>query len=282
MKRTLFFRQFDSPRTITKMRMAQARCLALISCCALLTAQVGCATYTAVKIPGPVHDENIAIGMHRSDVEALLAVSAVSEYDDPGGRKVRYEYSDGPHQASKGRVLIYIAGDVFTFFLSELIFWPIEAYATNRVKRVGTAYYDDDDMVLMWTVNRLNGEQLSSIGEHPSASIATAESIPVGELSEEVEPVAYAVNCLSCHGETGKGDGPGGMDLQPPPRDFSTGDFKFDGDGDGKVGTDADLKAVVAKGAGAFGGNQMMAAWDGVLSEEEIGNVVGYIRTLKQ
>ncbi len=93
---------------------------------------------------------------------------------------------------------------------------------------------------------------------------------------------AYTVNCVSCHGETGRGDGPVGQVLQPPPRDFSVGDFKFDGDEDGKVGTDADLKAVIAKGAGAFGGNQMMAAWGGVLSDEDIDNIVVYIRTLKQ
>jgi cytochrome c oxidase cbb3-type subunit 3 len=93
---------------------------------------------------------------------------------------------------------------------------------------------------------------------------------------------AYTANCVSCHGETGKGDGPVGLVLQPPPRDFAAGDFKFDTEGDGKPGTDADLKAVIAKGAGAFGGNQMMAAWSGVLSDEDIDNIVAYIRTLKK
>jgi len=92
----------------------------------------------------------------------------------------------------------------------------------------------------------------------------------------------YTTNCLSCHGETGKGDGPVGQVLQPPPRDFAAGDFKLDGDGDGTPGSDADLKAVIAKGAGAFGGNQMMAAWAGMLSEDDIANVVAYIRTLKK
>jgi cytochrome c oxidase cbb3-type subunit 3 len=92
----------------------------------------------------------------------------------------------------------------------------------------------------------------------------------------------YVANCLSCHGETGKGDGPVGSVLQPPPRDFAAGDFKLDGDGDGKPGSDADLKAVIAKGAGAFDGNQMMAAWGGILSETDIDNVVAYVRSLKK
>jgi len=94
--------------------------------------------------------------------------------------------------------------------------------------------------------------------------------------------VAYTANCLSCHGETGKGDGPVGLVLQPPPRNFATADFAFDTDEDGTPGTDADLKAVISKGAGAFGGNQMMAPWGGVLSDEDIDNVVAFIRTLKQ
>jgi mono/diheme cytochrome c family protein len=93
---------------------------------------------------------------------------------------------------------------------------------------------------------------------------------------------AYTANCVSCHGETGKGDGPVGAVLQPPPRDFATADFKFDTDEDGTPGTDADLKAVISKGAAAFGGNQMMAPWGGILSDADIDDVVAYIRTLKQ
>ena len=93
---------------------------------------------------------------------------------------------------------------------------------------------------------------------------------------------AYTANCVSCHGETGKGDGPVGQVLPKPPRDFAAGDFQLDGDADGTPGSDADLKAVIAKGAGAFGGDQMMAAWGGILSDEDIDNVVAYIRTLKK
>jgi len=92
----------------------------------------------------------------------------------------------------------------------------------------------------------------------------------------------YTANCLSCHGETGKGDGPVGAVFQPPPRDFSVGDFVFDTDEDGSPGTDADLKVVISKGAGEFGGNQMMAPWGGILSDEDVDNVVAYVRSLKQ
>jgi mono/diheme cytochrome c family protein len=92
----------------------------------------------------------------------------------------------------------------------------------------------------------------------------------------------YTMFCVTCHGETGKGDGPGGAGLQPPPRDFSAGDFKFDADGNGKAGEDADLHLVISKGAAEFGGSPLMTPWGGTLSEEDIENVIAVIRSLKE
>ncbi|MGH0038027.1 MAG: c-type cytochrome [Myxococcota bacterium] len=91
----------------------------------------------------------------------------------------------------------------------------------------------------------------------------------------------FEANCSSCHGLTGKGDGPVGAALNPKPRDFSTGEFKFDTDKDGKTGTDADLTNVIKNGAAAYGGSALMAPW-AALSDEEVANIVAYIRSLKQ
>ncbi len=87
--------------------------------------------------------------------------------------------------------------------------------------------------------------------------------------------------CWTCHGNEGKGDGPAGKALNPAPRDFSVGDFKFDADKDGKPGTDADLKLVITKGAGAFGGSPLMVAW-GHLAPKEIDDVIAYIHSLRK
>lgn len=140
------------------------KALVLLLSGAVLAMQFACATYTAVKIPGPTHDEDFAIGMHRSQVESILAASPASEYKDGEGISARYDYRDGPHQASKGRVVLYIAGDIFTIFLSELIFWPIEAYARNQTKRVGTAHYDSHNRLTRLSVSRPSGEELFAIG----------------------------------------------------------------------------------------------------------------------
>lgn len=92
---------------------------------------------------------------------------------------------------------------------------------------------------------------------------------------------AFTTNCASCHGDSGKGDGPVGAALNPPPRDFSKGEFKFDTDGDGKTGTDADLKNVIQKGGGAYGGSVLMAPWPS-LSDADIANLIAHIRSLKK
>jgi len=92
----------------------------------------------------------------------------------------------------------------------------------------------------------------------------------------------YNMLCLSCHGATGKGDGPVGGALNPKPRDFSVGEFKFDADKDGTTGTDADLKLVIKNGSSAYGGSPMMAPWGATLSDADLDNLVAFVRSLKQ
>jgi len=106
---------------------------------------LGCATYVALKQPGPVPDEGIYLGMHRSDVAGNLGVIG-SSYDEPADFvRVRYKYLDGAHEASKGRVVLYLAGDVFTLFLTEIIFWPIELAVASDYQRTAEALFDPDN-----------------------------------------------------------------------------------------------------------------------------------------
>ena len=91
--------------------------------------------------------------------------------------------------------------------------------------------------------------------------------------------VIFTTNCASCHGESGKGDGPVGAALNPHPRDFTKAEFKFDAAKDGKPGSDAALTNVIKNGAGVYGGSPLMAPWGGTLSDADIQNVIAYIRT---
>jgi mono/diheme cytochrome c family protein len=111
------------------------------------------------------------------------------------------------------------------------------------------------------------------------AALAVASALAAGDAA--AGKTTFETLCATCHGPLGKGDGPAGVVLNPPPRDFSKGDFKFDTDKDGKTGTDADLANVIKNGGGAFGGSPLMAPW-GHLPESDVQNVIAYIRTLKQ
>jgi len=88
-------------------------------------------------------------------------------------------------------------------------------------------------------------------------------------------------NCNSCHGMEGRGDGPVAAALDPKPRDYVVGDFKFDADKDGAVGTDADLALVIKNGAQPYGGSAMMMG-NPTLSDADVDLLVVYIRSLKQ
>lgn len=115
------------------------------------------------------------------------------------------------------------------------------------------------------------------------AALAATLLIPMAGFAADAAAgkVIFETNCASCHGTSGKGDGPVGAALQPPPRDFTVGAFKFDANGDGKPGTDEDLKGVITQGAAAFGGSPLMAPWP-TLSDDDIANVIAHIRSLKQ
>jgi len=114
-----------------------------------------------------------------------------------------------------------------------------------------------------------------------------AFAIPSVSFAADVEAgnAKFQALCVSCHGPTGKGDGPTGKALaaagQPAPRDFSVGEFKFDTDKDGTAGSDTDLKNVITKGALVYGGSAMMAPVQG-LSDADLDNLVAFIRSLKQ
>lgn len=115
------------------------------------------------------------------------------------------------------------------------------------------------------------------------AAPATAEPTE----ASEAPPAApsgrdlYVQHCAICHGPEGKGDGPAGLPIVPMPRDFSVGRFKFDADSDGRTGTDRDLFLVIRDGAGAYGGNPVMAPW-AHLGEERIRELVAYVRSLER
>ena len=119
------------------------------------------------------------------------------------------------------------------------------------------------------------------------AALAIGSSIPSVAFAGDAAAgkAKFLEVCASCHGESGKGDGPVGTALaaagQPAPRDFTVGEFIIDTNEDGKTGTDVDLRDVITKGAFVFGGSQLMAPIIG-LSDADVENMIAFIRSLKR
>lgn len=84
--------------------------------------------------------------------------------------------------------------------------------------------------------------------------------------------VVYQANCASCHGDKGLGDGPAGVNLNPKPADLTE---------PAKVDTDGQILWHISEGAAAGTPGSAMPAWKGVLTEDQIWQVVTYLRTLK-
>ncbi len=85
----------------------------------------------------------------------------------------------------------------------------------------------------------------------------------------------YDIYCVTCHGATGDGQGVVGKTLNPPPRDFTKGDFKYGG-------TDQDIFDVISNGAASKGGSALMAPWGAVIPEADRHAIVKFIRSLRK
>lgn len=70
-----------------------------------------------------------------------------------------------------------------------------------------------------------------------------AKDVPAG--LDDVTVVTWSRNCASCHGRTGRGDGPQGRMLNPRPRDLTQAEWQ-------KAVTDEYIATVITKGRNAM------------------------------
>ncbi len=83
----------------------------------------------------------------------------------------------------------------------------------------------------------------------------------------------YKANCVPCHGETGKGDGPGAGVLKPPPRDHTDRAYM-------STLTDQEIKDIIRMG-GAIKGKPLMPSHP-QLNGEALDALTAYVRSLSE
>jgi len=92
--------------------------------------------------------------------------------------------------------------------------------------------------------------------------------IAKGDESNKAGLAIYLKNCASCHGKTGLGDGVKARMLKTFPGDFSKADYQGQSDGDHFYKTKV--------------GRDEMPKYEGKLTDDDMWNVVNYMRTFKK
>lgn len=85
----------------------------------------------------------------------------------------------------------------------------------------------------------------------------------------------YEGACLPCHGVEGEGNGPAAPALNPKPKDFTSGWYEFRSTPHGQMPTDEDIARSISRGIP----RTRMPAFGGIFSEDEILDIVQYIKS---
>jgi cytochrome c oxidase cbb3-type subunit 3 len=87
--------------------------------------------------------------------------------------------------------------------------------------------------------------------------------------------VSYQYYCAACHGKRGNGDGSNAKNLNIPPRRHNDASYMANL-------SDAYLSRVIKEGGASQGFSPLMPPWGGVLSEDEISNLIAFLRILPE
>ena len=138
-------------------------------------------------------------------------------------------------------------------------------------------------MFVLLVVVVLGAVVLSACGGAAPATGTQRPAVPA-DYASKTNPVAgnadaiamgktqYTALCQACHGEKGLGDGPAGSALTPKPGNLQT---------TAKEASDAYIYWRVAEGGAMDPFKSSMPAQKGTLKEEQIWQLVSYLKTLK-
>lgn len=196
----------------------------------------------------------VDVRVHRSGADAQTATFLLPVGAAPGSNRPVF---------SPALVLYYaltpltILG-VGTLGIAALIFAHRPRIRRRRARReaglIGIV------LLLVGGLATSNGVSRAYRASAPRAVPSTTASIAQGKE-------LYARNCASCHGISGRGDGPAAITMRPRPANLQ---YHLQ-----QGHTDAELNNWIREGIDGTA----MPAFAGKLSEEEIGHVINYIRT---
>lgn len=96
-----------------------------------------------------------------------------------------------------------------------------------------------------------------------------------GAVAQDAGKAIYMQRCFWCHAELGDGQGLSAERMTPRPRDFTQAQFKIRSTAHSQLPTDKDLIRTISEGIP----NTPMPGWKGILSEQEIKELLVYLKT---
>ena len=117
----------------------------------------------------------------------------------------------------------------------------------------------------------MGGEAMAGMDHGvPDEAQAVVNPVLATEASIAAGTLVFQTNCAVCHGESGHGDGPAAVGLDPKPANLGADHVQGNSDGalfytitHGRTGT-------------------AMPAWESVLTEQQRWEVVNFVRTMKE
>lgn len=197
------------------------------------------------------------------------------------------------------RPLTFLGSDTIAQLEESYVFWrvvkggrglPKEAAPWNSAMPAWEDFLSEEEIwkVILFIYDHTGNRPRAWEGEEAAAAPVEAGYGDGGGAPGES---VYMKHCSWCHGVDGDGMGPATSFLNPPPRDFTFGDYRWKSTPfDDPVPTDADLYRVIAgsspaERAAASGGwtglgSTSMPSWSDILAEKEVREVASYVKGL--
>ena len=138
----------------------------------------------------------------------------------------------------------------------------------KKILKISTTLFMVVSLILLTDQNINAQAQQSKPWEVPDEYKNMENPVPKGEESNKTGKSLYDRQCASCHGKTGLSDGFKSRTLSDFAGDFSGDYYQNQTDGEHFYKT-------------KFGRGEM-PGYEGILTDEEIWNIVNYMRTFKK